>query len=152
MKKKIKKIILNILERRNVLSLSRINSGVSRTKSMKRGTFNDLLKEKYIEENQLLNYVYLDTCSMHYYSFYKYQRSEHTFNIAMVDPDCHQIEYWSNSFDENKIKTLSAIYLVMQSWDACNQKVRKHDISKDFEIVNWILKLWTERQKNGKDR
>ena len=105
-------------------------------RKMKRRTFNDLLKEKYIEENQLLNYVYLDTCNAHYYSFYKYQRSEHTFNIAMVNPDCHQIEYWSNSFDENKIKTLSAIYLVIQSWDACNQKVRKHDISKDFEIVN----------------
>lgn len=103
---------------------------------MKRRTFNDLLKEKYIEENQLLNYVYFDTCSMYYYSFYKYQRSEHTFNIAMVNPDCHQIEYWSNSFDENKIKTLSAIYLVMQSWDACNQKIRKHDISKEFKIVN----------------
>ena len=54
----------------------------------------------------------------------------------MADPDCHQIEYWSKSFDENKINTLSAIYRVMQSWDVYNQKVRKHDISKDFEIVN----------------
>ena len=118
---------------------------------MKRRTFNDLLQEKYIEEKQLLNYVYrdtcdtcinyvyrdtCDTCNVHYYSFYKYQRGKHTFNIAMVDPDSHQIEYWSNSFDENKIKTLSAIYQVMQAWDAYNQKVRKHDISKDFKIVN----------------
>lgn len=103
---------------------------------MKRRTFNDLLKKKYIEDDQLLSYVYLDTLNVHYDSFYKYQRSEHTFNIAMVDPDSHQIEYWSNSFDENKINTLGAIYRVMQSWDAWNQKVRKHDISKDFEITS----------------
>lgn len=103
---------------------------------MKRRTFNDLLNEKDIEDDQLLSYVYLDTFNVHYYSFYKYQRSEHTFNIAMVDLDRHQIEYWSKSFDENKINTLGAIYRVMQSWDDYNQKVRKHDISKDFEIVN----------------
>lgn len=103
---------------------------------MKCRTFSNLLKEKYIEEKQLLSYVYLDTLNVHYYSFYKYQRSEHTFNIAMVDPDRHQIEYWPKSFDENKISTLGAIYQVMQSWDSHNQKVRKRDISKDFEIVN----------------
>ena len=103
---------------------------------MKRRTFNDLLKKKHVEDDQLLSYVYLDTFNVHYYSFYKYQRSEHTFNIAMVNPDCHQIEYWSKSFDENKINTLGAIYQVMQSWDVYNQKVRKHNISKDFEIVN----------------
>lgn len=103
---------------------------------MKRRTFSDLLKEKYIEDDQLLSYVYLDTLNVHYYSFYKYQRSEHTFNIALVDPDRHQIEYWSKSFDENKISTLGTICQVMQSWDAYNTKIRKHDISKDFEIVN----------------
>ena len=102
----------------------------------KRRTFNDLLEKKHIEDDQLLSYVYLDTLNVHYYSFYKYQRSEHTFNIAMVNPDRHQIEYWSKSFDENKIDTLGAIYQVMRSWDVYNQKVRKHDISKDFEIVN----------------
>jgi hypothetical protein len=59
---------------------------------MKRKTFSDLLKEKYIEDDQLLSYVYLDKLNVHYYSFYKYQRSERTFNIAMVDPDRHQIE------------------------------------------------------------
>lgn len=103
---------------------------------MKRRTFDDLLREKDIEDDQSLGYVYLDTFNVHYYSFYKYQRSEHTFNIAMVDLDRHQIEYWSKSLDENKINTLGAIYRVMQSWDVYNQKVRKHDISKDFEIVN----------------
>ena len=103
---------------------------------MKCRTFNDLLKEKYIEEKQLLSYVYLDTLNVHYYSFYKYQRSEHTFNIAMVDTDRHQIEYWSKSFDENKISTLGAIYQVMQSWDVYNTNIRHHDISNDFEIVN----------------
>lgn len=103
---------------------------------MKHRTFNDLLKKKYIEDDQLLSYVYLDTLNVHYYSFYKYQRSEHTFNIAMVNHDRHQIEYWSKSFDENKISTLGAVYQVMQSWDIYNQKVRKQDISKDFEIVN----------------
>ena len=103
---------------------------------MKRRTFNDLLKQKHIEDDQLLSYVYLDTFNVHYYSFYKYQRSEYTFNIAMANPDRHQIEYWSKSFNENKINTLGAIYQVMQSWDNYNQKVRKNDISKDFEIVN----------------
>lgn len=39
---------------------------------MKRRTFNDLLEKKYIEDDQLLSYVYLDTFNVHYYSFYKY--------------------------------------------------------------------------------
>lgn len=102
---------------------------------MKRRTFNDLLKQKHIEDDQLLSYVYLDTFNVHYYSFYKYQRSEHTFSIVMVNSECHQFEYWSTLFDENKINTLDAIYQVMQSWDSYNQKTRKHDISKDLKSL-----------------
>ena len=103
---------------------------------MKRRTFNDLLKQKHIEDDQLLSYVYLDTLNVHHYRFYKYQRSEHTFSIVMVNSECHQFEYWSTLFDENKINTLGAIYEVMQSWDVYNPRVRKNDISKDFEIIN----------------
>lgn len=102
---------------------------------MKHRKFSDLLEKKHIEDDQLLSYVYLDTFNVHHYRFYKYQRAEHTFSIVMVNSECHQFEYWSTPFDENKINTLDAIYQVMQSWDSYNQKTRKHDISKDLKSL-----------------